>query len=502
VTTLGHYWIEELSKNTTSGWPLEDLVAEFGAFSPQRIRARIDGIEGQLERLTFDQSKVAWLQRLKKDQTTVRAIDALERILNTHRNQLPESEHATFRQALNGVLIWVTTAPAPQSIPLEPDLFDIVVIDEASQCTLTNLLPLIYRGKALAIIGDDNQLPAIPTIQEAEEIALASKYELEEYLPVIGHAGNDVYKTATQSLPGRRSDVLMLTEHFRSHPQIIGFSNRYIYQQRLELKKDPSWGHRLPIGSGVHLRHVAGTASKGENGRSWTNVVEAQAVLDLIRELRSGNSRHLSLGVVTPFAGQKEFIRAQLDSMQMSSEVLVDTAYGFQGDERDIMIFSPVVARGITRSACRWVESPPNLINVSITRAREALFLVGDVDFCCQQEGILRKLGLYCKDIKLLRDTSPAELELFSWMVVKGWEPLVHPRIADLEVDFVLRTPSRERLVIEVDGRQHENATEQDRARDAFLAAQNYRVLRVLARDVFETPFEVIHRIEAQMNSK
>ena len=56
----------------------------------------------------------------------------------------------------------------------------IVVIDEASQCTLTNLLPLMFRGKTLAVIGDDNQLPAIPTIQESEELALARKFEIEE----------------------------------------------------------------------------------------------------------------------------------------------------------------------------------------------------------------------------------------------------------------------------------------------------------------------------------
>jgi len=494
-------WITKLEKKKSQDWPLEDLNSQFGAFNPQLIKARIDGIESELERLAFDYSKVSWINRLRSDQPTVRAIDALEKLLNKNRNQVPESEYATFRQALNGILVWITTAQAAQAIPLEPDLFDIVVIDEASQCTLTNLLPLMYRGKALAVIGDDNQLPAIPTIQEAEELALASKYEVEEYLPVIGHASNDVYKTATESLPGRRADVLMLTEHFRSHPQIIGFSNRYIYLQRLELKKELNGGRQLPIGSGMHLRHVSGSAAKGDNGRSWVNEIEAKAVLDLIRELRSGDSKGLSLGVVTPFAAQKELIREQIFAMELASDVLVDTAYGFQGDERDVMIFSPVVARGITGAASRWVETPPNLINVAITRAKEALFLVGDVDYLCQQEGILRKLGLYCKDIKLLRDTSPAELELFSWMVVKGWEPHVHPRIGDLEVDFMLRAPGGERIVIEVDGSQHEEATEQDRARDAYLVGQNYRVLRVKARDVLETPFDVIHRIDAQLSS-
>ena len=176
----------------------------------------------------------------------------------------------------------------------------------------------------------------------------------------------------------------------------------------------------------------------------------------------------------------------------------MDTAYGFQGDERDVIIFSPVVARGITGSASRWVESPPNLINVAITRAREALFVVGDIDYCLQQEGILRKLALYCRDIQTLRETSDAELELFSWMVVKVWEPKVHPRVGDIEVDFILKSDSGDRIAIEVDGRQHEQTTEQDRARDAYLQGQGYAVQRIRARDIL-TPFEVIYQIERSL---
>ena len=139
------------------------------------------------------------------------------------------------------------------------------------------------------------------------------------------------------------------------------------------------------------------------------NQAEGNAVLDLIAKLRATPLvKDRSLGVVTPFAAHKDWLREKIQTLGLSSEVLVDSAYGFQGDERDIMIFSPVVARGMTSSASRWVESPPNLVNVALTRAREALFVVADFDYCLQQEGIIRKLALYCRDIQLLRDTSPA----------------------------------------------------------------------------------------------
>ena len=477
-------------------WPVEELNSAFAEFSPERIRAHMDRIDAQLERGSFEDAKARWLERLQHDDESVRAVDHLERMLAS-KKVINSTNHASaFRDALRSVPIWITTAQAAQAIPLEPSLFDIVVIDEASQCTLTNLLPLMYRGKSLAVIGDDQQLPAIPNIQESEQLAIAKKHGVEEHMLLFGHVNNDVYKTASESLPRRRADVHLLTEHFRSHPLIIGFSNRHIYLQRLELKKDPQWGKRLPIGSGVHSIDISGAVTRGSRGRSWVNEIEANRVFDLVKELRNSDIRKLSIGIVTPFAAHKSHLRDMLDSAGLASQTLVDTAYGFQGDERDVIIFSPVVSKGITETASRWVESPPNLINVALTRAREALFVVGDLDYCMQQDGILRQLAMYCDDIETMRETSEAELELFSWMTVKGWVPDVHPNIGDIEVDFALRSDSGVRLIVEVDGMQHEGTIEQDKARDAFLQGQGFIVFRVTAREVLQTPFEVIHKIE------
>ena len=253
----------------------------------------------------------------------------------------------------------------------------------------------------------------------------------------------------------------------------------------------------------MHRVHVNGVAERGQRGRSWLNQPEGTKVLELLDQIRATpGMKDRSIGVVTPFAAHKEWLREKLEERRQSADVFVDSAYGFQGDERDVIIFSPVVARGITPSACRWVESPPNLVNVALTRAREALFVVADFDFCLQQEGILRILANYCRDIQLLRDTSPAEIELFSWMIVQGWNPKVHPRIGDVEADFELVCDNGQRVAIEVDGAiHHDNRKEADKARDAFLQAQGYQVLRVSAREVLETPFEVVTVIGERLRS-
>lgn len=490
--------IDAIASGTDSEWPQEELAELFDAYQVSRLEATAAGLEMQLQSIAFESAKSAWIERLNTDGEAYSAIESLDRAMRRSL-KLEATSHGDFRDALRLVPIWTTTALSAQSIPLEPGLFDVVIIDEASQCTLTNVLPLIYRAKSIAVIGDLNQLNPIPNIRINEERALALKHGVIEILDLIGHDGNDVYQTAVQSLPRTSRDVTMLVEHFRSHPLIIGFSNRAVYQQKLTLMKEPA-PSRLPIASGVHVEDVHGTAKKT---KSWLNEAEATRVAEIVADLRAASKgRGLSIGVVTPFRSQKELIRDLLDARGVDGGVLVDTAHGFQGDERDVMVFSPVVGPGIEDGSATWVGNPPNLVNVALTRAREALFVVANLDYCATIPGILSELADYCRTIQLLRESSPAELDLFSWLVLRGLNPKVHEIIGDIEVDFVLRTEAGIRVAVEVDGRAfHKDRPAQDRARDAFLQGQGYSVIRVPAREVKETPFDVLHRIESALHA-
>ena len=214
------------------------------------------------------------------DMQIQKALDDLHTHYKKHSERIEESAFPLFKKALEAVPIWITTAQSPQSIPMLPDIFDILVIDEATQCTITNILPLVYRAKRLAVIGDPEQLPAIPNIGPAAE------------------AG-------------------------------------------------------LPFGSAVHGQHISGHCTRGQYNSSWQNPPEAQAVGDLVRRLRqSPDGRSRSIGVVTPFRAQTEIIAKRLQELHLQQDnITVGTAHTYQGDERDIMIFSPVVARGIGGSS-------------------------------------------------------------------------------------------------------------------------------------------------------
>ena len=95
-----------------------------------------------------------------------------------------------------------------------PELFDIVIMDEASQCTMTHAIPLIYRGKSFAAIGDPNQLPAIPSIKREEENAIASSLEYDNYPDHLRHYDNNVYLSSFLNLYQAPKNQILLREYF------------------------------------------------------------------------------------------------------------------------------------------------------------------------------------------------------------------------------------------------------------------------------------------------
>jgi hypothetical protein len=142
----------------------------------------------------------------------LRSLDALRDHYKRNRQCIEEDGYAHFRQALKAQPVWVTDAMSAPSIPMQPGLFDLLVIDQATQCTLTNMLPLIFRAKRLVVIGDPEQSPSMESLGVETERTLAAQFGIEEWAELLGHVGNDVYKTAVGVLPRRQADVISLVE--------------------------------------------------------------------------------------------------------------------------------------------------------------------------------------------------------------------------------------------------------------------------------------------------
>jgi very-short-patch-repair endonuclease len=398
-----------------------------------------------------------------------------------------------FIKILPHLSAWATTSlSAGATIPLKGGLFDLVVIDEASQCSIPTTIPLLFRAKRALIIGDPMQLAHISTLSKTEEDARLVKSGLtqqEVEKSRLSFRRHSIY----QALEGRAKKIHLLDEHYRSHPQIIELSNRLFYKGQLTILTNPE--HFLDFGEHtIAWQDVRGTAKRPESG-SALNEEEARCLCVEVKRLLSRKSFLGSIGIVTPFSAQARLIENMLgeipDKVRMERNISIGTAHRFQGDERDVIIFSPVASDGLSESSLRWLLGTPNLFNVAITRARSYLLVVGNRHFCEQNTGVLGELARYVKEVEIEsgveqaghegRLHSEAEVRLYRALLDAGLDVETKVTVRGYEADFLVKGKNMI-INIECDGQAHIDQMgrlrNQDRARDQLLATEGRQTVR------------------------
>ncbi|MCW5631812.1 MAG: AAA family ATPase [Rubrivivax sp.] len=375
----------------------------------------------------------------------------------------------------------VTSLSARGRVPFEPGYFDLVVIDEASQCDIASAMPLLYRAKRSVIIGDPQQLRHISALSRARDGELLRKHGLVETRAGWMYSVASLYDVAAGVVPPE--NIVNLRDHHRSHADIIEFSNRTFYEGRLRV----ATRHRRlrrPRGTepGVVWQDQRGQVVRPPAGGAL-NRPEAQAVLAALHDLLVARRYEGSVGVVTPFRAQaqllQELVAASdgLAPVRDRAELLVDTVHRFQGDERDVMFFSPVVSNGTPDGALGFLRSNGNLFNVAITRARGLLHVVGDraaaadsgVDYLASFAGYVAGLngaaprgdemwpGDHGPDYPRVarpEQVSDWERVLYRAMYAAGLRPIPQHSVEQYDLDFALIVGER-RLDVEVDGERY-----------------------------------------------
>lgn len=311
-------------------------------------------------------------------------------IINDYSSYIPDNipwksnELAAFNTCCDNILnhfksIFVSNLSIKNGFPLSKEIFDILVIDEASQCDIASVIPLIFRAKKVVIIGDPLQLTHITNVKRYEEDYVSNfinfatnkhnyiKYSLFDYSNTLA---NDL------SIP-----TYFLADHFRCQPQIIGFSNQNFYIPRMgkELNIKTSASNLDISDTGIFWYNVKGVVPIDIN----INEIEAKQCISLSKQLLIKYPK-ASMGIITPFTNQKDFIQKNFsDIANFTNRIKVDTINKFQGDEKDIIILSLIVTKDSKKSLAGFInEYAPYLLNVAVTRARSALYIVGDFDYC------------------------------------------------------------------------------------------------------------------------
>ncbi|KAG8377370.1 hypothetical protein BUALT_Bualt08G0026000 [Buddleja alternifolia] len=254
--------------------------------------------------------------------------------------------------------------------------FDMVVIDEAAQASEVAILPPLSLGAARCVlVGDPQQLPAT-VISKAAGTLLYSRSLFERFQ----QAG---------------CPTMLLSVQYRMHPHIRDFPSRYFYQGRLTDSESVS---NLPdeiyykdplLRPYVFFDITYGRESHRGGSVSYQNTQEAQFCVRLYEHLqktvRSLGAGKVTVGIITPYKLQLKCLQREFKDVLNSDEgkdIYINTVDAFQGQERDVIIMSCVRASGHGVGFVADIRR----MNVALTRARRALWVMGNANALVQSE--------------------------------------------------------------------------------------------------------------------
>ncbi|XP_020575440.1 uncharacterized ATP-dependent helicase C29A10.10c-like [Phalaenopsis equestris] len=254
--------------------------------------------------------------------------------------------------------------------------FDMVVIDEAAQASEVAILPPLSLGAARCVlVGDPQQLPAT-VISKAAGTLLYSRSLFERFQ----QAG---------------CPTMLLSVQYRMHPQIREFPSRYFYQGRLTDSESVSTlpdeiYYRDPLMQPYIFYDIMhGRESHRGGSVSYQNLMEAQFALRLYENLqkivKTDGGKKVTVGIITPYKLQLKCLQREFEGVMNSDDgrdIYINTVDAFQGQERDVIIMSCVRA---SNHGVGFVADIRRM-NVALTRARRALWVVGNANALMQSD--------------------------------------------------------------------------------------------------------------------
>jgi hypothetical protein len=251
--------------------------------------------------------------------------------------------------------IVATTCISAHKLGKPKPYFDMVVMDEASQCnTAISLVPII-RGKSLMLVGDPQQLNPVIVLDPKDNMILRKNYKISKEYDYIEKSIYQAYLACDAV-----SEEVLLSHHYRCHKKIIEFNNHKYYNNKLTI--ETSSNEKMPL--------VYVDIEDNQTNYKNTAPLEAEKIIQFA-EL----NKDKSIGVITPFVNQKEYIVSLLDEKEISN-VSCGTVHAFQGDEKDIIIFSTAITNQTYKGSYDWLKNNKQLINVATSRAKEQLIVM------------------------------------------------------------------------------------------------------------------------------
>ncbi len=351
----------------------------------QKLWDKIDSLLGERDKYTrptqqwrrgLGDDEIAYLARAGKSLRgiPVTMMRSMARWLEMQREiddlfqKAKNYEKRAMERILKDADVICTTNSTAGSDILASLTFPVVFIDEATQSTEVSSLIPIVRTRKIIMAGDHKQLP--PTVMSHKAKSLQyTLFErmLDVYGPKIRH---------------------VLTTQYRMNQEIMNFPNIEFYggilkadesvknitlhDLKLKFEEINAEMYKLlrPDKPVIFIDTQSKFREEQRRGStSYMNRGEANLIAKIAKELLRIGLNISNLGIITPYDDQVDLLRSMLPQVEVKS---VD---GFQGREKEVIIISFV--RSNSQGDTGFLSDARRL-NVSLTRAKRKLVMVGD----------------------------------------------------------------------------------------------------------------------------
>jgi DNA polymerase III delta prime subunit len=471
-----------------------------------------DAIRSHVEHVAAER---AWLHAVSPSRMTGQSRADLEQyaqLVRAHGKgtsvKYGSQRRAEIKEAMDrcrpSVPVWILPIyRIAEQIRIAPDIFDVVVVDEASQAGLEATF-LQYLAPKIVVIGDDKQVsPSAVGVDQQQLRDLANQYLYDDRYKA---SWQDPLRSLFDEAKMRYGGTTTLVEHRRCVPEIIGFSNRIAYE--------PEGIRLIPVRQyGVDrlepIKPVFLSEGYTRGSTSRINPVECEAIVDQIEKCLADPAYDgLTFGVISlqGTAQAKQIEKALLDRIAPEEWVARDLRCGdsadFQGSERNVMFLSMVAApesdrRLMPLTTLMYLQR----YNVAASRAKDQMWLFHSIDLSelTNTEDMRFQLLDYCygsvgrstqvdtlfqnpvpEDIRVPPFDSLFEQRVFNILIDRGYTVVPQFEVEGYRIDLVV-LGSKTKVAIECDGDfwHGPDRYEADLARKRDLERNNWRFFNV-----------------------
>ncbi len=409
---------------------------------------------------------------------------------------------------------WIMTVnKAMETFDPSNNFFDVVIIDEASQSDIS-ALGIVYMAKKVIIVGDDKQVSPMAVGVDIDKMNALRDMYIKDNIP-----GWHLYdaKTSLYDIAATTFQPLMLKEHFRCHPEIIGYSNRLSYDYKIKPLRDVGTCKVSP--PVVKFRVDGGM----RNDRQKINIKEAENIVALMMACMEQEEYHgMTFGAISLLGDEQalniqQIILKRIDPAIIEQRrIMCGNASHFQGDERDVVFLSLVDSNEDDGPLSMAGEGPDQSrkqrYNVAASRAKDQLWVVHSLDYTKDlKSGDLRR-GLleYAenpKAISMLGEQvtvaaeSPFEEAVGKSLVAAGYHVVQQWVVGAYRIDMVVLYEGNS-VAIECDGELFHSGDDKIRAdmeRQTILERIGWRFIRIRGSEYYRNPEKTIERVKCEL---